>query len=122
MPIEKLIKKQTESLSSAQVEEIDKMKLQAKTKKSTLSHELNEMGTQIKAVEYERCDITNNRLKLLALDKRLTLLKQDFMKRQENQFFAEMQIDMELEKQIKEFTEKEKLTAKVVREFVVMVK
>jgi hypothetical protein len=121
VPIEKLIQKQTESLSPAQSEEIDKMKLQAKTKKSALSHELNELDTQIKAVECERCDITNNRLKLLALDKRLTLLKQDLMKRQENHFFVEMQIDIELEKQIKEFAEKEKLTAKVIREFVVKV-
>ena len=34
-------------------------------------------------------------------------------------FFAQMQLDMELEEKIKEFGEQEKLTAKVQREFVV---
>ena len=43
------------------------------------------------------------------------------MKKQENQFFDAMRLDLELEEQIKEFTEKEKLTAKVTREFVVKV-
>ena len=43
------------------------------------------------------------------------------MKRQENQFFDAMRLDMELEEQIKAFTEKEKLTAKVIREFVVRI-
>lgn len=43
------------------------------------------------------------------------------MKRQENQFFDGMRLDMELEEKIKSFTEKEKLTAKVQREFVLSV-
>ena len=44
------------------------------------------------------------------------------MKRQENQFFAQMQLDIELEEKIKQFYEKEKLTAKVQREFIVEVR
>ena len=44
------------------------------------------------------------------------------MKRQENQFFDAMRLDMELEEKIKAFAEKEKLTAKVQREFVVTIR
>lgn len=44
------------------------------------------------------------------------------MKRQENQFFDAMRLDMELEEKIKAFAEKEKPTAKVQREFVVRVR
>lgn len=43
------------------------------------------------------------------------------MKGRENQFFDAMRIDMELEEQIKEFAGKEKLTAKVIREFMIKV-
>ena len=43
------------------------------------------------------------------------------MSKQESQFFEAMRLDLELEQQIKELTGKEKLTAKVVREFVVKI-
>ena len=43
------------------------------------------------------------------------------MKRQEKQFFESMRLDMELEKKIKAFAEKEKLTAKAQREFLVVI-
>ena len=41
------------------------------------------------------------------------------MKKQEGQFFDAMRLDLELERKIKEFTESEKVTARVVREFIV---
>lgn len=41
------------------------------------------------------------------------------MSKQENQFFGAMRLDLELEEQMKALTEEEKLTAKVVREFVI---
>lgn len=43
------------------------------------------------------------------------------MKKQESQFFDVMRLDLEPERWIKEFTEKEKLTARVTREFVLKV-
>lgn len=41
------------------------------------------------------------------------------MSKQENQFFDAMRLDLELEEQMKALAAKEKLTAKVVREFVI---
>ena len=43
------------------------------------------------------------------------------MKKQESQFFDAMRLDMELEQQIQEFMNQEKLTAKVKREFILEV-
>lgn len=43
------------------------------------------------------------------------------MRGRENQFFDAMRLDVELEKQIKTFAEKEKLPAKIAGEFVVRV-
>ena len=66
--------------------------------------------------------VTGDRLQRLALQKKVTKLRQEYMKRQENQFFDAMRLDMELEEKIKAFAEKEKLTAKVQREFVVTIR
>ncbi len=119
--IDDLIARQSEKLSGAQAEEIDQMKLKSKAKKTALTRDLDVLDRQIKATEDERETITNDRLKLLALDKKTNLLRQEYMKKQENQFFDAMRLDLELEEQIKEFTEKEKLTARVTREFVLKV-
>lgn len=119
--VDALIAWQSEKLSDSQAEEIDQMKRKAKVKKTALTHDLDALDRQIKALESERETITNDRLKLLALDKKINLLRQEYMKKQESQFFDAMRLDLELEEQIKEFTEKEKLTARVTREFVIKV-
>ena len=41
---------------------------------------------------------------------------------QESQFFDAMRLDMELEEKMKSFADKEKLTARVQREFVVTIR
>ena len=119
--VDALIARQSEKYSQSQAEEIDQMKLKAKVKKTALTHDLDALDRQIKATEVERESITNDRLKLLALDKKINLLRQEYMKKQESQFFDAMRLDLELEEQIKEYTEKEKLTARVTREFVLKV-
>ena len=119
--VDALIDRQSEKLSDSQAEEIDQMKRKAKVKKTALTHDMDALDRQIKALEAERKSITNDRLKLLALDKKINLLRQEYMKKQECQFFDAMRLDLELEEQIKEFTEKEKLTARVTREFVIEV-
>ena len=121
VPTERLIAEQSEKLSPAQAEEIDKMKLQAKSEKNALSREIDELKKQVEAAEAERDGITNDRLKLLTLEKKANLLRREYMKKQESQFFDDMKLDLELERQIKEFTDREKLTARVTREFIIKV-
>ena len=53
------------------------------------------------------------------MDKLINQLRREYMSKQENQFFDAMRLDLELEEQIKTLAENEKLTAKVVREFVI---
>lgn len=118
---EELIAEQSEKLSPAQAEEIDKMKLLTVSKKNALARELAELETQIKSVEAESNEISGDRLKKLALEKKITTLRREYMKNIENQFLNAMRLDLELEQQIKDFTNKEKLTATVTREFVIKV-
>ena len=121
VPTDEFIALQSEKISSAQAEEIEKMKLRAKAGKEVLEHDISDLETQVQKAESELHAVTGDRLKKLALEKQANKLRQELMKRQENQFFDAMRLDMELEEQIKAFTEKEKLTAKVTREFVVRV-
>ena len=53
------------------------------------------------------------------MDKQINQLRREYMSKQENQFFDAMRLDLELEEQMKAIAEEEKLTAKVVREFVI---
>ncbi|MEG0892411.1 MAG: DEAD/DEAH box helicase [Oscillospiraceae bacterium] len=121
VPTDELLARQAEKLSPAQSEEVDKMKLRTTAKKNALTRELAELDTRVKTAEAERTEVTNDRLKLLALEKKANLLRQEYMKKEESQFLDAMRLDLELERQIKEFTEKEKLTAKVMREFILKV-
>lgn len=116
-----LLAEQRDKLSPAQAEEVERMKLRTATKKNDLARELSELETQVKAADAERESITGDRLRLLALEKKATLLRQEYMKKQESQFFDSMRLDMELEQQIQEFIDQEKMTAKVTREFIVRV-
>lgn len=121
VPKDELLAKQADKLSPAQAEEVDKMKLSTTAKKNALTRELTELDTQVKAAETERAAVTNDRLKLLALEKKANRLRQEYLKKQESQFLDAMRLDLELERRIQEFTEKEKLTVKETREFVLRV-
>lgn len=79
------------------------------------------METQIKSLETVRNGITNDRLRLIALEKQINQLRREYMSKQENQFFDAMRLDLELEEQTKALADGDKLTAKDVREFVVQI-
>ena len=87
-----------------------------------MSRELNTLDSQVQQAQAELEAVTGDRLKRLATQKKINQLRQEYMKRQENQFFDAMRLYMELEEKIKAFADKEKLTAKVQREFVVIVR
>ena len=108
-----------EKLSPIHQEELARLKLQVAGKKAAISKDIDALDAQIKSLETARNGITNDRLRLLAMDKQINQLRREYMSKQENQFFNAMRLDLELEEQIKTLAENEKLTAKVVREFVI---
>ena len=63
--------------------------------------------------------ITDDRMKLLSLDKQINMLRQTVLKQEENQFFETMRLDLELEDGIKEIADADKITVKVIREFLI---
>ena len=79
------------------------------------------MNVELSELESQRDGITDDRMKLLSLDKQINMLRQTVFKQEENQFFETMRLDLELEDGIKEITDAEKITAKAVREFLIKV-
>ena len=121
VPSDKMMAEQLERLSPAQAEEMERMRQQVSADKAALSRELNTLDSQVQQAQAELEAVTGDRLKRLAAQKKINQLRQEYMKRQESQFFDAMRLDMELEEKMKSFADKEKLTARVQREFVVVI-
>ena len=119
VPVEELIAAQMQKLSPIHQEELERLKLQVAGKKAAISKEIDKLEAQIKSLEAVRNGITNDRLRLLAVEKQINQLRREYMSKQENQFFDAMRLDLELEEQMKALADRDKLTAKVVREFVI---
>ena len=102
-------------------EEMERMKRRCNGHKAALARKLDGLEVQIRALEAERESVTGDRLKRLSLEKEATRLRRELMKGRESQFFDAMRLDVELEEQIQKFAEQEKLTAKVIREFMIAV-
>ena len=121
VPVGALLEQEAEKLSPAQAEEMERMKLRCNGHKAALARKLDGLEVQIRALEAERESVTGDRLKRLSLEKEATRLRRELMKGRESQFFDAMRLDVELEEQIQKFAEQEKLTAKVIREFMIAV-
>ena len=113
VPSDKMMAEQLERLSPAQAEEMERMKQQVSADKAALSRELNTLDSQVQQAQAELEAVTGDRLKRLAAQKKINQLRQEYMK--------PMRLDMELEEKMKSFADKEKLTARVQREFVVVI-
>ena len=115
------VKKEEEKLTPMQYEEIDRMNLAAANKKNALLHSLDDIELDMKQAEKEKESVRSDRLKLLMIERKISVLKNELSKKKEGLFFDEMQIDVDLEKQINEFLGREKITAKAERQFVMEV-
>lgn len=122
VPRERIAAECSEKLSSALADEIDKIKLGVRSRKNAIAREIDELEKQVKTAECERDNITDDRFARLALEKKVNLLRRELMKKQEGQFLEEMKLDLEMEQQIKEITDRKKPTTSVTQEFVVKVR
>lgn len=115
--LDEYIRKEQKELTPLQREEIDRMKLNAVNQKNELSHSLDSLDLQIKELNKALAEVKSDRLKLLTIQRQISVLNIEKSAQKEKLFFKEMQIDLDLEKQINEFLGREKLTAKAVRQF-----
>lgn len=98
-----------------------RIKLAVAGRKNALQKEVQSLEAEEKIAQQQLSQTTGDRLKRIKLEKQVSKIHKEWMKRQENLFFAQMQLDMELEEKIRQFGEQEKLTAKVQREFILVI-
>ena len=94
------------------------MKLAATVKKNGLNHALDDLELQMKELTKELDAVKSDRLKLLMVERKVSQLKNEMLKKKEGLFFDEMQIDVELDKKINEFLGRETISVKASRQFV----
>lgn len=114
------IEKERVRLAPRQAAEVEKMKLQAMQKKASLERDIAYLEKQLKMIE-GKADAAMDRLSQMQWQKRKNTLKRDYMQRKENQYLEEMQIDLQLEKDIQAFCRKQDIYPYVMREFEVRV-
>lgn len=120
--IDEIIRHEEERLTPMQKEEVSRLKQAATVKKNKLNHALDDLNAQMKGLISEKERVKSDRLKLLTVDRKISLLNNEISKKKEGLFFDEMQIDVETENKINEFLNREKITAKAERQFAVEVK
>lgn len=117
--LEEYAEKEEEALTPSQQEEVKRMQLAATVKKNRLSHALDAFEGQMKELNRELETVKNDRLTLLTIERKISALHHEIMQKKEGQFFEEMQIDVDLEKDINAFLDREKISAKAELQFVV---
>ena len=117
IPLDELVKKSVEDTSSAQAEEIERIKQRATVNKNSIEHELVDLKSELAKLEKQLEGSTANRLERLKLERKLGEAKQKLMAKEESIYFDAMRIDIACEENIKKFLEDEKITAKMQRHF-----
>ena len=103
-------------------EEVARFKHSAVIRKNKLNHTLDDLSAQLRELIAEKESVKSDRLKLLTVERKISLLNNDISKKKEGLFFDEMRIDIETEKKINEFLDREEITANAQRQFVISVK
>lgn len=105
---------------SEQAEQIELLKRKTAVAKSKQERLLDEIKTQVKIAE-QTFNNAADRLQKISEDKELKLLQHELKKKEDGLFFDQMRLALQLEEEIKEFVDHEKMTAKVQRQFIVEV-
>lgn len=106
-------------MSDVQAEEVERIKLRAMARKSDISHAADDLQAEVRKLEGQLESLSGDRMKTILLQRELSVKRGALLKKQDSRFFEQMQQDVDLEQRINEFLGEEKLTAKVVRQFVI---
>ena len=120
--LEECAMREQEKLSPMQQEEVARLKQSAVIRKNKLNHTLDDLSAQLKELIAEKESVQSDRLKLLTVERKISILNNDISKKKEGLFFDEMRIDVETEKRINEFLDREEITANAERQFVIKIK
>ena len=122
IPLDELIQKSVEDNSSAQAEEIERIKQRASVNKNALEHTLGDLKSAVAEIEKKLAAQSSDRMTKLMLERKLGEAKNNLMSKEESIYFDAMRIDLACEESIKEFLEKEKITGRLQKHFEIEVR
>lgn len=99
--LEECALREQEKLSPMQQKEVTRLKQSAVIRKNKLNHTLDDLSAQLQELIAEKESVKRDRLKLLTVERKISLLNNDISKKKEDLFFDEMRIDVETEKKDK---------------------
>ena len=122
IPLDELIQKSVEDNSSAQAEEIERIKQRASVNKNSLEHTLGDLKSAVAEIEKKLAAQSSDRMTKLMLERKLGEAKNNLMSKEESIYFDAMRIDLACEESIKEFLEKEKINGRLQKHFEIEVR
>ena len=117
IPLDELIQKSVEDNSTAQAEEIERIKQRASVNKNSLEHTLGDLRSEVAEIEKKLAAQSSDRMTKLMLERKLGEAKNNLMSKEESIYFDAMRIDLACEESVKEFLEKEKITGRMQKHF-----
>lgn len=117
IPLDELIEQSIKDTSSAQTEEIDRIKRKATVDKAGLEHILGDIKTEIAELMKKKESSTADRMQRLVLERKLGEATNQLRSKEESIYFDAMRIDLACEEDIKKFLENEKINARMLRHF-----
>ena len=117
IPVDELIQKSVDDNSTAQAEEIERIKQRASVNKNSLEHSLGDLRSAVAEIEKKLAAQSSDRMTKLMLERKLGEAKNNLMAKEESIYFDAMRIDLACEESIKEFLEKERITARLQKHF-----
>ena len=122
IPLDELIQKSVEDNSSAQAEEVERIKQRASVNKNSLEHTLGDLKSAVAEIEKKLAAQSSDRMTKLMLERKLGEAKNNLMSKEESIYFDAMRIDLACEESVKEFLEKEKITGRLQKHFEIEVR
>lgn len=119
--INKFIEKQNKYFSEVEIEEIDRIKTITQKEKAKTNLEIERLKIKINEIEKEITENSRKRIEILEIKRDLIDMRDEYMKKEENKFFNDMQLDIDAENKINTIC-KGNIKTKLNREFLLNIK
>lgn len=117
VPLDEFVEQSVKENSSAQAEEMDRLRRKASVDKAKLEHDLVDIRSEISELEKQSANTTSDRMQRLVLERKLGEAKNKLMAKEESIYFDAMRIDLACDEDIQNFLKREQLSAKLQRHF-----
>lgn len=117
IPLDELIEQTVKDTSSAQADEIERIKRKATVNKTALEHDLADIKAEIAELKRKAENTTADRMQRLILERKSGEATNKLHSKEESIYFDAMRIDLACEEDIKKFLESEKINARMLKHF-----